>query len=263
MPGMKRRWILIGIVGLGTLVLSQAVFIAGLLHDGVFTSNGLFDRAKTRLGWKEAAEPEKDPESDHLVFLGDDVRRMHEQINRMFAESFSHFAQPGFPSNAYPPLPSRMPPDFSSESPMEHMRRLQDEVNRTFSAAFRDMQRMKPVLPFDGGWESLGISSSMNVEDRGGEFVVTVHLPSVDKSRIRVETQGRMLSVAVGPATNSASGGLPGGAPIINETFHSRLLLPDAVAEDGVQTEYADGRLTIRLPKKTEIADAPGAEKQD
>lgn len=244
---------------LGTLIVAQAVFIAGLLHDGVFTSNGVFDRAKGWLGMPARTVIDKDPAADNVVFLGDDVRRMHEQINRMFEESFTHFGPPGFPSNM-PRSRLRQPFPPHAESPMEQMRRLHDEVDRTFRDAFRDMHRMGPALPFDQGWERLAVSSSMNFEDKGDEFVVTVHLPGADKSSIQVETQGRLLSIVVGSPTNTAAVPRGQGASASHESFQSRLLLPGPVDEDRMQTDYDNERLTIRLPKKSSMAEV---EKQD
>ena len=257
---MRQQWLKIGMVALGTFVVAQAVFIAGLLHDGVFTADGVFDRTKGWMGLSGRTAREKDRAADHVVFLGDDVRRMHDQINRMFEESFSHFGPPGFSSNATQARLARLPMPSASESPMEQMRRLQGEVDRTFRNAFRDMHSMGPVMPFDQGWERLTVSSSMNFEDHGDEFVVTVHLPGADKSRIQVETQGRLLTIAVGSLTNSAPGVKGQGASISHECFQSRLLLPELVREDDIQTDYDNERLTIRLPKKSRVVDT---KKQD
>ena len=98
---------------------------------------------------------------------------------------------------------------------------------------------------------------AVDVEDAGDAFAVRTDLPGFEKANIDVEVQDRTVRV---DAEHEADGGDADGDYVIRErtkqSASRSVTLPEAIEEDEASATFADGVLTVTLPKTNAGGDA-------
>lgn len=208
--------------------------------------------------WLPAAAHAPTASHDRLVLWEstDDVQRIHERIRKML-EAMS--AKTHLPTSSSSPAGDNPDPSLLYPSPAGNpwadFQNLQHEIDAIFNNAFRDMDIFRLQNRLDQGWAQVEVSNSMNMEDQGEHYLVTVILPGLDKSSIAVNLQDRLLSIRADQEHQ-----VPDQNPAANlrhqsrgcRHFETRLMLPGPVNADKVQASYVDGVLRIRAPKSAD-----------
>ncbi len=147
---------------------------------------------------------------------------------------------------------------FSDEwDPFAEMERMREQMMRLFDDSFHRFGHS----PFAARPRALprAFSPSADVEDRGDRYVVRMDLPGVDKSEISVSLNGQTLSVS-GKTTSQKDERDPSGRILRQERrsgeFQRMLTLPGPVQSEKMEAKYADGVLSITVPK-AETGQAP------
>ena len=104
---------------------------------------------------------------------------------------------------------------------------------------------------------------SMDLTDAKDHYVVQMDMPGADKSKIKVNVEGRLLSVS-GQRDTSNEIKNNDNQVVRSERstaeFERTITLPSPVKADAVQADYNNGVLTINLPKNdtaTDTTDVP------
>ncbi|WP_424016056.1 Hsp20/alpha crystallin family protein [Halorubrum xinjiangense] len=88
-------------------------------------------------------------------------------------------------------------------------------------------------------------SNDYELYEEDGEFVLSVELPGFDPEEITASWNDGVLNVA-GEHEDERRG--------TRRTYHRRFRFPKAIDEDGIEAEYRNGILTVRLPVTVEGA---------
>ena len=169
------------------------------------------------------------------------------------AISSAHAQEYGYPPPppAYAPVPDHPPYTY----PWIEMRRMEREMRRRQWEMEREMARMEEEMQKDN--ESSGIvireqfsSPRIRIEENDDQFIVTAMIPGADGKTIEVEQRGNRLRIA---AMRKVEKRETGDGKRMQASFSSRyqriLTLPGPVREGGMQTEFSEEVLTIRIPK--------------
>lgn len=118
-----------------------------------------------------------------------------------------------------------------------------DEIERMFDRMSRQFD------PFEEGL--LEGSVPVDVEDTGEAYVVTADLPGFDREDIDVQLAGETLTLSADreASTDAESEGRYIRRERRRKSVSRSVRLPEPVDEDGTEATYADGVLTVRLPK--------------
>lgn len=96
------------------------------------------------------------------------------------------------------------------------------------------------------------VRARFDVIERGNVYAAIVDLPGVKKEDIQIEVHGKRVSIAA--AAKKLRETKEGERVLVAERhegeFQRRFELPVEIAEDKVEAVYADGVLTVTLPKK-------------
>jgi HSP20 family protein len=190
------------------------------------------------------------------------MQAMQAEIDRMFASAFhatQRMAAGGDDTGAVTNAPSGLPP--MPPDPSECMRRIQDEVDMLFNRACDDVQHFGQHPGFDDGWGELAVTPSMNVQDDGRAYTITLSLPGFAKSDIHVGLSGTLLTIVAQATSGQATQNVASsnGARVWSTgRFERRLRLPYAsLRTDGVRATFENDVLRIVIPK----AESPPATK--
>lgn len=100
--------------------------------------------------------------------------------------------------------------------------------------------------------QPLALFPSMDVAESEGEFVITAELPGMKRNDVHVEFENGMLTIR-GEKINERKEGDGNKRYHLYErgygAFNRALTLPSEVDGTNITAEFADGVLTIRLPK--------------
>lgn len=135
-------------------------------------------------------------------------------------------------------------------SPMDEFNSMQEQMERMFDDSFNRFR----LSPFFNEEESASnILPQTDVEDLGDSYQVTMNLPGAEKGEIEVTVQNDTLNVS---AKNRLSKTDKQGKSFLRMerrlgSFQRSLLLPGPVDEQNMKTEFANGVLTITLPKRS------------
>ncbi len=123
------------------------------------------------------------------------------------------------------------------------------------------MNRMSRQLEESMGGEGMGQlgggGASVDVADRGDEFVVTADLPGYRKEDIDLTLQGDRLGIRAEREQESeqTDEGEGEGRYIRKERSHRSVnrtvTIPEEVDEESVSADYRNGVLTVTLPKRS------------
>ncbi|USZ66734.1 Hsp20/alpha crystallin family protein [Halorussus salilacus] len=141
-------------------------------------------------------------------------------------------------------------------NPFEELEEMIDRMSRQFEESMGG-----------GDWQKglrVGSGMSVDVADRGDEYVVTADLPGFDTDDMDVSIRDDVLRIEADreEATEEGDEGDEGdeGRYIRRERRHQSVsrsvTLPEGVDEGNVSAEYRNGVLTVTLPKMVEGDDS-------
>lgn len=155
------------------------------------------------------------------------------------------------PPPVYDPAPDHSP----YMDPWVEMRRMEREMRRRQWQMEREMAQMEREMRQQQ--ESSGIaieehfsSPRIRIEENDDEFIVTAFIPGAVGKTIEVEQRGNRLRIA---AMRKVEKRETADGKRMQASFSSRyqriLTLPGPVRQGGMQTEFSDEVLTIRIPR--------------
>lgn len=122
--------------------------------------------------------------------------------------------------------------------------RLHTEMNRLFSDAFRGLDESSGQA---SGWT---FNPVVDVEQKEGEYEITVELPGVAANEINVEMKDDMLVISGSKERKQTTGeGEQQRSERIYGSFQRSFRLPDDAVEDRINARFADGVLTVSVPR--------------
>lgn len=126
---------------------------------------------------------------------------------------------------------------------------LQREMNRLFDSALRDFRAPEPFArAFGGTWPTIAVAE----QDKA--FVVTAELPGMEEKDIDVSFDDSALMIRGEKKSETAD-----EKTHVNEhfwgRFERRIPVGTEVDRAGVTAAFANGVLTVTLPKSTQAAD--------
>jgi len=98
--------------------------------------------------------------------------------------------------------------------------------------------------------EASGWSPAVDVVEKEGEFIVKAELPGIDRKDVKITVQNNVLTIS---GEKRYSGEKEGqNYHRVERTYGSfrrSFTLPSTIASDRIEALYADGVLTLSLPK--------------
>jgi HSP20 family protein len=91
---------------------------------------------------------------------------------------------------------------------------------------------------------------TVDVAERGDEFVVTADLPGIRKQNIDVRVRNDRVQILADPEADDEGGGVFANRARDRGSVSRTVRLPERVDEKRTNGEYLNGRLTITLPKR-------------
>lgn len=133
--------------------------------------------------------------------------------------------------------------------PFEEIRRMHKNMSRILTESARRFEAMpgfqKPAGPPNR------FSPDVDLVEEDNHFVVRLDVPGIDKSKLNVDIEGRMLIVS--GVTESETRETEGDRIMRMErrrgSFHRSTILPGPVTVEGAEAMYENGVLTVRIPK--------------
>jgi HSP20 family protein len=141
--------------------------------------------------------------------------------------------------------------DMDDWDPFKEMRSMHDQIDQMFGSAFNRFQHSDGFSSLLKGYT---FSPSVDIEDNGDHYLVTVDMPGVEDSRIDVKIEGETLTIS-GTIQSEAKKNDKGH--VLRQErrsgkFQRTVTLPGPVKADQITTENKKGVLHIRIPKEQE-----------
>jgi len=192
----------------------------------------------------EPAEQTLKPREDMVIQeTAKDLNLMQEQINRIFSEmnreiqlARQSFGRP----NVF---------DRSLFNAFDNFERMQAEIDRIFERAHSGRHR-KALALLERDWKNVDQTSSMNIEESGTNYVVTVSLPGFERTDININLDGRILTVE---ATSKSQKTSRDFGSFRSGSYKTRLMLPEDVMGEAAKANFKDNILTITIPRKEPV----------
>ena len=131
--------------------------------------------------------------------------------------------------------------------PFQEFRSMRQQMDQMFNGSFG---RFRQTPDFEDLWGGTSFAPSMDVEEKGGNYVVRMDIPGADKSNISVNLDDRQLVVS-GKVDEMIE--KQGKNQLRKERrsgeFKRALTLPGPVKADKMEAKYENGVLTITVPK--------------
>jgi len=180
-------------------------------------------------------------EKDDIILqeTAEDLERMQNQINRLFYEMTGDV---DFPRGNI----RTIDPACAPRSPFENMRRLQSEIGHIFQMA-HDSRHNQALNLIERDWRNVGRISSMNMEEDGTNYIVTVSMPGFERDDIDVSLNGRILTIEAGMERRQTA---QNSRAASTGRFKTQIMLPDDIAGESAQASYEKSILKITIPRK-------------
>ena len=133
-------------------------------------------------------------------------------------------------------------------NPLHDLMLLQDRMNRLFEDATERRARTEKSDEI----ETADWHPAADVYDTESEYLIAVDLPGVDRSAVDIELEDEKLVIRGSRSLASAPENAGEKSIRPHGRFRKSFTLPSDVAEEGIQAEYKDGVLKVRLPKRGE-----------
>ncbi|MBF0371353.1 MAG: Hsp20/alpha crystallin family protein [Magnetococcales bacterium] len=149
-----------------------------------------------------------------------------------------------------------------NQAPFERMNTMREEMNRMFNGGPFSGFNNDPFFGqglFSSPMDGFGFSSISGFEIRmeDDEVVVTGKLPGGDKSNVEVTVEDHQLHIAArtdGKKSRTSQHddlGNMARRSQFSSRFEKRISLPEDMDPAGMRTEFEDGILTVRIPRKS------------
>lgn len=107
------------------------------------------------------------------------------------------------------------------------------------------------------GTDTLHNRPWVNITEADEAFHIEVAAPGLDKNDFNVEIHKNRLTVSAGSEEeNTMEGGKYTKREFDFSTFRRTFRLPKSVDQEKIEAQYANGILTLILPKKEEVVEA-------
>lgn len=135
---------------------------------------------------------------------------------------------------------SLMPSDMFNMNPFSLMRRLSEEMDRTFSSGLQGRTGQGP----SGAW-----SPAIEVSEREGNYVVCAELPGLNKDNVNVEVTDDALIIHGERKYehDETRGGVHRTERRYGE-FHRVIPLPEGIDPEQAKANFHDGVLEVSVP---------------
>ncbi|MDD2599839.1 MAG: Hsp20/alpha crystallin family protein [Kiritimatiellae bacterium] len=144
----------------------------------------------------------------------------------------------------------RDPFDWSLDdwNPFKEMHSMHDRINQMFGNAYNRFQKSDDFGSFFG---THTFSPSVNIEDKGDRYLVTVDLPGAEESQLDINLDGQELTIS--GSVESEIRDEEDGKMLRQERrsgkFSRTIMLPGSVQADKMTTKNKKGILYIEIPK--------------
>jgi HSP20 family protein len=130
---------------------------------------------------------------------------------------------------------------MSRQNPLEEIERIFDRMSRELGSGDLELD--------------IGHEVPVDVEDTGESYVVTADLPGFERDDLSVELTGARLHVGADREAETEEERTVGEERYLRRERHRESVsrsvrLPDPVDADAVEAAYANGVLTVTLPKR-------------
>lgn len=188
----------------------------------------------------------------------DDIATIHARINEMFNDAFHT------PLSQTPPAATPSPKADGGRAvppqtdPFMSMREMQHQIDSLFVNMLQNREQLGKS--FDEGWAQLEITPAFSVHDNGDAYEITVPLPGVDKSDIRISLENSILGLVVvqNHETRTSSPGRQDITSRHTSRFERHLRLAGATSRpEDIHATFQDDVLRITVPKAPAMETAP------
>ncbi len=156
-------------------------------------------------------------------------------------------------SPASSPAMQQSPDDFWTD-PFTELERMRQGMNRLFTAVRTYGPPLAHSITGEGFFDFV---PAIDIEDKGKFYLVQGDLPGLDKDKIEIQVQGKLLSISGVREVSTEQKDEDAGFYSQERSYgsFSRVLtLPGPVDETAVKASYENGVLKITLPKTAEAA---------
>ena len=138
--------------------------------------------------------------------------------------------------------------DLDEWDPFKEMHAMHDRINQMFGNAYN---RFQDSDDFGSLFGAHAFSPSVNIEDKGDRYLVTVDLPGAEESHLDVKLEGQALTISgtVTSETRDEDEGKMLRQERRSGQFRRTVTLPSPVQADKMTTENKKGILRIEIPK--------------
>ena len=181
----------------------------------------------------------------YIIFqLNDSLKQLSGQENR------ADNAQPKIPK---PPRLTLPKPGFDDGlfkdqpwNPYEEMQHMQNEMEQLFGDSFSRFHLNTPL-------GSISKTPDVDLQEKPDQYIVTVNVPGADVSSMDVKLDGQILSISIKTEQAKDETDDKKGKYQYRERFAGQfqraLTLPGPANAAKMTTEYANGVLTITIPR--------------
>ena len=172
--------------------------------------------------------------------------QMQKKIDDIFASVFKERPANATASSRDAPETAGGNREFS-----DHLTRVQQDIDRIFNRAIEDFNKLETFHGFDEGWDSLSATPDMEVREATNATLITVYLPGLKNSDIRLTLRGSLLTIrAEAQLSSNKTTDSSTAAQRRWQRFEKRIRLPMAPRDESrIRATYKDDILHIVVPR--------------
>lgn len=127
-------------------------------------------------------------------------------------------------------------------------------LNETMPSVFDDFFRPWTDLFDNGGWNVRPMNvPAVNIAEQPNEYLLSLAAPGMKKDDFKIDIDGNMLTISSEKEENKEEKNKKFTRKEYSYSSFSRCFsLPEEIKQENIDAKYADGILTITLPRKEE-----------
>lgn len=127
-------------------------------------------------------------------------------------------------------------------------------LNETMPSVFDDFFRPWTDLFDNGGWNVRPMNvPAVNITEQPNEYLLSLAAPGMKKEDFKIDINGNMLTISSEKEENKEEKNKKFTRKEYSYSSFSRCFsLPEEIKQENIDAKYADGILTITLPRKEE-----------